>query len=543
MTQRVIMNRLDRAIAAVAPATALRRLQARQALAMASGGWTGARRDRRQTEGWSTTGTGGASADYDNLADLPALRERSRDLDRNNPIAGGAINTQCTNVVGAGLMVQSTVDREILALVGLDEAACEDWQRAAEREFYLWAGSRDCDVTRSQDLYGLQDLVLRTTALSGDCFTVRRRAERPNRRLDLCLQVIEADRVCNPRSQRDTETLRDGVERDADGAATAYHFVNRHSTDIGGIARTWTRLPAYGAETGLWLVLHHFDRLRPGQSRGIPYLAPVIEQLKQLGRYSDAELMAAVVNACFAIVTKTDSGGPVTTPLQQTGQAAANLPLGQVKLDFESGMVIEGFRPNESIEGFTPGRPNAAFDPFFQAMLRQIGVRLEIPFELLVKHFTASYSAARAALLEAWKFFRKRRAWLVGSFCQPVYEMVVTEAVAKGLLAAPGFFDDPLIRAAYLGAEWLGPSPGQIDPLKEVDAAEKRIAIGVSSIARETAELTGGDWEAVHRQRVREAAARKADGLDVPAPVERPALPSPEGERQDRPEQGDREAA
>src|SRR5690606_12542726 len=117
-----------------------------------------------------------------------------------------------------------------------------------------------------------------------------------------------------------------------------------------------------------------------------------------------------------------------------------------------------------------PGRPNAGFDPFVLAVLRQIGVALELPYEVLIKHFTSSYSAARAALLDAWRFFRRRRAWLARKFCQPVYEAWLADAVATGLVDAPGFFADPVRRASWCGARWIGDAPGQIDPQKEVDA-------------------------------------------------------------------------
>ena len=44
-----------------------------------------------------------AASDQVTLPDLPALRERSRDLIRNAPLATGAINTVVvTNVVGTG---------------------------------------------------------------------------------------------------------------------------------------------------------------------------------------------------------------------------------------------------------------------------------------------------------------------------------------------------------------------------------------------------------------------------------------------------------
>ena len=80
-----------------------------------------------------------------------------------------------------------------------------------------------------------------------------------------------------------------------------------------------------------------------------------------------------------------------------------------------------------------------------RAMCEQVGAALEIPADLLMMSFNSSYSASRAALLEAWKAFRMRREWLVKDFCDPVYELWLTEAVALGRISAPGFLTDPLI--------------------------------------------------------------------------------------------------
>lgn len=101
-------------------------------------------------------------------------------------------------------------------------------------------------------------------------------------------------------------------------------------------------------------------------------------------------------------------------------------------------------------------------DGFVTSICRQIGAALEIPYELLLKNFTSSYSASRGALLEAWKMFKMRRDWLSNGFCQPIYEEFLAEGIAKGRIYAPGFFADPMARKAYCGAEWNGPSQGQI---------------------------------------------------------------------------------
>ena len=109
--------------------------------------------------------------------------------------------------------------------------------------------------------------------------------------------------------------------------------------------------------------------------------------------------------------------------------------------------------------------------------------------------FNASYSASRAALMEAWEAFHGRREMLINMFCQPVYEIWLSEAVARGRIKAPGFFDDPRIRAEWCRARWIGPVQGQLDPLKEAKAAVLKINHAIATHGEVTREMGGGDWE------------------------------------------------
>lgn len=172
-------------------------------------------------------------------------------------------------------------------------------------------------------------------------------------------------------------------------------------------------------------------------------------------------------------------------------------------------------------------------------MLKQMAAALELPYEILTKQFTSSYSASRGALLEAWKMYRMRRAWLSKTFCQPIYEEWFVEAVSKGRIDAPGIFDDPAIFAAYTKAEWHGPSQGLLDPTKEVQAAVMRIDNNLSTGTRETAEINGGSWEDNVQQRAYEQTRLKKLGL-VPAASTPVTLsePSDEGDEDNDDEEG-----
>lgn len=493
---------LDSVIENLSPERGMRRMLARAVLALA-GQWNGARKDRRGIKNWATL-TG--SADADMLFDLPALRERSRDLTRNNPLALGAVNTVTTSAVGTGLSLNVQPE---LSVLGWSEDQAAEWAQRVESEFRAWAGNpRACDASKTQDFYSMQALAFRSAMESGDLFALLPMVSEKHSVYGTRIHLIEADRVSNSKNATDTDTLAGGVEMDRYGAPVNYHIMRSHPGGLSRKPSEWDVVPAFGAKSGRRNVVHLFDRRRPGQSRGFPYLAPVIEHLKQLSQYTEAEIAAAVVAGMFTVFVKTEGGNGLDIGADNLAPPGSDIKLG-------NGAIID-LSGGEDISTANPGRPNTAFDPFIQAILRQVGVALEIPFELLIKHFTASYSAARAALLEAWRFFKIKRAWLAGQFCQPVYEAWLEEAVALGRIDAPGFFDDPYLRAAYLGTEWIGDAPGQIDPYKEIQAARARIDADLSNHAIETMALHGLPWDQTHRGLAKERKIQIADGTLQP---------------------------
>jgi len=476
------------------------------------GGYEGARTDLRELMAW-TPGLG--SADQDTLPDLPALRARSRDAERNQPIAGGALLTMLDNVVGWGLTPTAQIDAEYLGMSDDDAAA---WQQQAERIVRAVTETPQFDAGGRNTFAQMQRLAFRSALSGGDAFAIRRWRPRPGDVLALKVQLLEADRVGNPLGRSNGPELRDGVVLDHYGCATGVYIASHHPSEsgYGQGSPKYDFVPMLGAKSGLPMVLHIMEQLRPGQTRGVPVLAPILRQLKQLDRFTDSELAAAVISSFFTVFIKGNSlpGEGKSLADLEDDEALKELLVGDnVKLG--QGAVVE-LPDGKSIETANPSRPNPQFDPFVSAIATHMGVCLGIPKELLLKNFQASYSASRAALAEAWRMFEAKQEWLVSSFCQPVYNWIISEAVERGLLLAPGFSTDPMIRRAYLGTVWTGPTVNQLDPKKEVDAAVARIENGLSTRAIEAAQLTGQNWERVHRQLVKELGARLRDGLATP---------------------------
>lgn len=481
---------IDKAIAVVAPQTALKRTAARQKLQILNSGYSnyGASVVKKSLAGWLHAGGSSREDIEDNVS---ILRQRTRDLYMGVPIANGAVKTMRTNIVGRGLRLKPNIDTELL---GISPEERRTLEKQIEREWNIWAESTDCDMARIDNFCELQQLAFLNWLISGDCLAVLPVKPRLNQPYDLRVQLIEADRLCSP-DNCDTidNKIVGGVEVDQSGEVVAYHIADHHPLSYAYADISWQRVEAFGKTTGRRNVLHLMNRERIGQRRGVPFLAPVIESLKQLGRYTDAELVAAVVSGMFTVfIEKADASSEdaIGSIIPEEVQVDAE---DETTIELAPGAVID-LNEGEKAHDMNPGRPNANFGGFVEAICQQIGASLEIPYELLMKRFNSSYTASKGALEEAWKMFNMYRDWLATDFCQPVYEEWLTEAVAKGRIKAPGFFTDPAIRKAYCGAKWNGPAKGMLDPVKEVTAAEKRVQNGFSTRSDETMQMTGTSY-------------------------------------------------
>jgi len=511
-------NVIDRTIAAFAPAVALRREAARNALAIINSGYGnyGANLTKKIMRGWAFYGGSSKEDIEDNIS---VLRQRSRDAYMGIPAAAAALKTMRTNVIAGGLMLAPKIDA---AFLGLDDEQTSALQTRIMREFALWADTPVCDADRVDNFYQLQQLAFLSFLMNGDVFALLPMKEQAGQPYSLRIRLIEADRICSPDGYdrlapcavngHKVQKIVQGVETDKDGMVVAYWICSRHplsstsAMEPGQI--TWNRVEAYGEKTGRRNVLHVMNRERVGQLRGVPMLAPVIETIKQLGRYTEAEITAAVLSAFFTVFVKKLSPsdgrpfGEMLPPEELIDDAD------QTSIELGPGAIAD-LNPGEDVVFADPKHPNTGYDAFTNAMFKQIGAALEIPPEVLLKMFSTSYSAARGALNEFWRTCTMHRDWFSDDFCKPIYEEWFAEAVGLGRIDAPGFFSDPVYRKAYTGSTWNGPARTNLNPVQEVEAATKRVEAGFSTAQEETAQMTGGDYNTNIRQRVIEAKQKK----------------------------------
>ena len=515
-------NMVDKAVAYFWPDKAAKRAAARKALSVIDSGYGnyGANLTKRSMRSWNYHG-GSAREDIEDNLDV--LRQRSRDAYMGIPIAAGMIKTMRTNVVCSGLVPTPQIDTDFL---GLDEKRADELQAQIVREFRLWADSPACDADGIDNFWNLQRLAYIGYLMNGDAFAVLPYEEQPWKPYGLEVQLIEADRVCSPDGYdrlapctvngHKVWQIVQGVETDKTGRVVAYWICNHHPlARLDSTPMEWQRVEARGKETSRRNILHIMKRERAGQLRGVPLLAPVLESLKQLGRYTEAEIDAAMVAAMVTVMIEKESPSD-TAPFGQVPPSAAsdpNAPPDALGIELAPAAIFD-LAPGEKANMLDPKHPTTTFDGFVTAEAKQMGAGTEIPIEVLFKNFSNNYSASRGALNEFWRTCDMERSGFADSFCQPIYETFFAEAVARGRINAPGFFSDPAIAKAYLGCRWNGPARTNLDAKKEIEAAILRIESGISTAEQETAQMTGGSYAANMRQRKREIEKMREAGAD-----------------------------
>lgn len=464
------------------------------------------------------------SVDAAYLNTISELRSKSRRLYNSSPIATGLIDTATTNVIGRGLRLQANIDREYLAArLGWTDDEFDAWEDETERQFEAYWNSTDCDYSRKLTGPGLERLLYSNVLVDGDCLAIFRGGVN-----DRSIQLIPAQNIGNPNRSANTETMREGVEIDpANGREQAYYVesVNRLNS-----MPVFTRVPAFGARTGRRLAILVSRRRYIGQSRGVPFIAPVMHIIRTLSDYMEAEKIRAKVSSLFAIFVRSraaDQSNPLAAAIEDLNEVNSS---GQKKsvYNIEPGAVIPLDKDDEGIDFANPNAPNSNYAAFVDAGLREIGFGVQIPKSTFTKENSASYSAAKGDRMEAFRFFFTERAEIVAQFHRTVYQNFLTDRIFSGRINAPGFFEDEDIRNAFSVATWDGETPGQIDPTKDTQGAQLRNQGFYTTMTSEAAAV-GQDFRRNVRRAKREKAMIEKAGLTVPAYLTGQAIAVPGG--------------
>lgn len=453
----------------------------------------------------------GITKDYE-IVDYWLLRKRSKQLFTENLYARGLIRRLITNEINKGLALEATPDAEIL---GLDRDDLSVWSENTERRFTIYGKNPElCDHRQARTFGALQRQARMMALISGDVLVLLRQGPSKLPTIDL----IDAEHVSNPESDTLIRAVRNrgneisnGVEIDKSGRHVAFFIKQKN-----GIHR---RVTALGARTGrrqAWL-LYGTERLID-DVRGQSILALVMQSLKEIDRYRDAEQRAAVLNAMIAVWVEKTEDKPGTLPV--TGGAVRkdtittqNDSQGRKDIDFSQSMpgsIYQEMQHGEKIQSYDTKRPNVNFGAFEAAIVQAFAWANEIPPEVMTLAFQNNYSASRGAVNELKMYLDMKRTSFGEEFNNPIYqdwtisETLNNSIVAPGLLEAwrnPALWD---IFGAWMLADWSGAIKPNVDLLKEVKAYQMLVSEGWLTRDRASRELTGMKYSKTVQQLVKE---------------------------------------
>lgn len=449
------------------------------------------------------------------------LRLRSRDLYMSSSFIGSILHAKREGVIGRGLELDAKIDAEALGLE-LDQATAIE--RRIEAAFARWARNVGMD---GESLNAILRNAYFSTIVNGDCIADIY-CDAPTRMLRVSL--VESDCLVTPPEEYGNDRVLSGIELNANGRAIAYWLATGFLFNSDGFPVRYYRRRKFMAgfqslAGGDFLfprngaIFMHTPFERPGQLRGLPIVSRVIEDAKQLDRYMRAELDAAVVASKPALfrthpvveaqaeVDMMDSFGVAPGP---SVSETALPPEHEPPINYGNGLMVDLW-DGADMKAFNPARPNQAYSEFVDHKFAEISANLGISAEVALKRWNASYSASRAALLDAQQGYEIDRALFVDQFLRPLYNAWLDLHADE--LGLTGYYTDPARRSAWRCAEWIGEQLPNIDPTKEIDAAAKRVQLCVSTLAREAQVATGTDIAANIRQRGYEEKLMREYGL------------------------------
>lgn len=453
----------------------------------------------------------GITKDYE-VVDHWLLRMRSKQLFTENLYARGLIRRLITNEINKGLSVEAVPDAEIL---GLSSDELSLWSENVERRYTIYGKNPDlCDYAQMRTMGAIQRQARMMALVSGDVLAILRQglSKLPN------IELVDAELVANPNSDTQIRAAKnrgneiiDGVEVDPRGRHIAYFVTQKNGNS--------RRITQKGSRTGrkqAWL-LYGTERLL-GQVRGQCFLALIMQSMKEIDRYRDSELRAAVINSMIALwIEKTQPamgslpllGGALrkdTITTQDDSQGHKDVQFSQNM----PGMMFQELQVGEKPQSFDTKRPNVNFGAFEASMANAFAWANEMPPEIFMLVFSSNYSASRGAVNEFKLYLNKFRSGFGEEFNNNIYQEFLISEVLNGNITAPGFLESWRnikqwdTYGAWIGAEWIGAIKPNADMLKEVKAYAELLNQGLITRDRASRELTGMKYSKAVQQLVNE---------------------------------------
>lgn len=437
----------------------------------------------------------------------------SQDLHLNSAIPQAIRERLMTYTLGEGLTPEPHIHYKE---AGIPQETARTYEDLITRHWWIWENNINGTWEKSLTPSQLEQLAFSTWLVDGDVFFTIPHVKRPNWPYSPAVKLIDPMLVRTPTENLisfniESRDLVNGIERDETGADKFYWIANFYADEEDVFNNTKQKHIAYKVydeSTGRRLINHAYSPLRIGQRRGVSFIAPVVELIQASTQLSEAALSSAIVRAYFNVIITDDDRAIDTlstvfnehesytgkgteididgTPIQgpQDEGFEHDMELGPASIHYIPG--------NKKITVANPNSESNTFEPFFRAIVMQIGAATGIAYEVLMQHFGQSYSASRAALQMSFKKFLKMRKEWCQIYKTPIYEEFILDLAVRGIIpvSPEEILTNPWVRNIWCNVQWRGPVMESLNPMDEMNAAEKRIDLGLSTREQEARQLS-----------------------------------------------------
>ena len=484
MEQEIKVHWLDRAVGYVWPAAGYRMAFARWQLNHFVKNYDAARKDNLWMN-WMARNQPGELQDA-NYRQL--MIARCRDLERNSDTANSIILAILRNVVGKGMQLQARVRSP--SSDQMDEKTIKKLEEYW-RDFIL---KNNCDITGMNSFKKFCEMIERRKTFDGEIFLIEV-YDKDSKEFPYKLQMMEFDQLDMSRTENNGNRIYSGIEVDSYNRPVAYWF---QRLDLMGIPQSQPERILADR------VIHLANRTRSTQIHGIPRIAQSVSKIRDIDSYLEAENVKSKLAACFGIAITTNNTQGPQIPGKMNQQTGFN------ELEIAPGMIAR-LGPNESLQVVAPNLPTQMGE-YTTINMRAISSGQGFSYEQISRDYSqTNYSSARVGLIEDQKAFSQMQDDLKDDFCIPVYKKAIEAGVLAGSIDLKDFSQE---KRRYLEHKWIPPGWSLVDPLKEVQAYQIALALGLTTL-EEIAANQGKDWAEQLKQRAREVEEAERLGLDI----------------------------
>ena len=450
--------------------------------------------------GISGSGTG-------TIFDHRIIRQNARKAIFDSPEAKAVVDRFGDFVVGDGIKLEST---PIASMLGMTEQEAEVWATDVETKFDLYCRDRNANRSRSMTIYQAHMFYQLSFQRDNDIF-VRLYYSKDKALINpLQFEFLDPDQI-----RGDTHTSssgfnkqKDGIDRHKEGYETHYNVFVQDAKEPGKFEQV--KIPAKSKDGKRIMMLHGYKAQYAGQGRGFSPLVHVLQDFQDLQNFKSAHINNAINQSNMTMYIKPSPDKDSTDPFGVESETGAgpqtNLNTNTQSLADASGTATTRHAPEfvskvpggNTMTNLGAGEdlkilekaPAETYAKFVESVMKFLSASMSMPMELVTMQFGQNYSASRATLLLFWGIAETLRQEMATEFIQPIYEMWLSEEIAAGRIKAPGW-SDPLLRKAYLKADYIGPAMPNIDPAKSAKAVIDNLKFGATNLRRAAREQTG----------------------------------------------------